>query len=107
MNNRLKLLAVLVLSFMVVQPAFAKKHKHANVQGVVVTSVDAIEKKIVITIKSSGQSLSYQLPLGTTITINEEPASLGQIHAGMKVISYTEGDEHLLTQLDVESKTGK
>jgi hypothetical protein len=107
MNKKLKLLAVLVISLLVVQPAFAKKHKHAHVQGVVVTSVDAIEKKIVLTIKSSGQSLSYQCPLGSTITINEETASLAQIHAGMQVISYTEGDEHLLTQLDVESKTGK
>ena len=94
-----------MLSLVVVQPAFAKKHR--NVQGLVITSVDAIEKKIVMTIKSSGQSLAYQLPLGTTITIDEEPASIGQIHAGMKVISYTEADEHVLSQLDVESKTGK
>lgn len=88
------------------QPVLAKGHKHQHLKGIVITSVDAIERKVVLTIEHNHQSLSYSAPLGTTITINEQPAELGQIKPGMHVTGYTESDEHVLSQLDVESRKG-
>ncbi len=103
MRNKL-LLSIVLIALALTQPANAKSHKH--VQGIVVTLVNAAENKIVLTIKKDKQSLSYSLPQGTTITINEMPATLDQIHAGMQVISYTETDEHVLSQIDVDAAKG-
>ncbi len=108
MKRKLVVLGVLIAGLLALSPAVAKKHhpqKHPH--GIFITSVDVVEKKLVMTIKSSGQALSYQTPLGMTITINEVPASLGQLHPGMLVVTYTEADEHVLSQLDVASPSAK
>lgn len=101
MRNKLRPLGIVLLALVSALPVLARGHKHP--QGTIVTSVDVAQKKIVITVEKSHQSQSYNIPAGATITVNESPASLGDVHKGMHVTSYTEADEHILSQLDVGS----
>lgn len=107
MRSKLVLLSFLILSLTAFQPAMARKHPFPNGQGVTVTSVDATNNKVVLTLEDNKQTLTYNLPLGSVITLDGSPASLAQIRPGMKVVNYTEGDEQDLSELDVTSKGGK
>jgi hypothetical protein len=99
--------ALLFIGLAVVTPAFAKKHAFPNGQGLTVTSVDTVNSKISFKLQDNKQTLTYNLPLGTVITINREPATLNQIKPGMSVLSYTEGDGQDLSQIDVGGKKRK
>jgi len=103
------LLGIFLISLIVAQPAIAKKHEIAkeDVRGIVVTSVDVANSKIVLTIEHNKQEITYAVPLGTAITINGEPASLDKIRAGMYVVSYTDADAGTLSQLDVTTNPDK
>ena len=99
---RSKLLGALfcLMVFLAGVSALARSHKHPH--GLVVTSVDAADKKIVLMLEKDKQAMPYSISLGATLTIDQSPVALKQIHKGMHVISYTEADEHVLSQLDVE-----
>lgn len=106
MRNKFLHFVILLISLAILIPAQAKpkKDKKPAAQGTVITSVSASDQSIVLTVEGNKETLTYQAPLGTTITINGEPATLEKLHAGMKVITYTEADEHVLAQIDVSDK---
>jgi len=107
MKNKWLLLILFFLGSIALQPALAKKHAFPNTQSMTVTLVDTVHNKITFKLQDNKQSLVYNVPVGTTITINSEPATLAQIKPGMPVLSYTEGDGQDLTQIDVGKKKGK
>jgi len=99
---------MLALSLIVLPPAVAKhKTTKEDVRGIVVTSVDVANSKIVLTIEHNKQAITYQVPLGTELTIDGEPVTLDKIQAGMYVVSYTDADSGTLSQLDVTSHPDK
>ena len=101
---RYRVLLLGVVAFLLVLPgtAWAKKHKHAE-KGVILTEVDQAAKTVVLTIPGGKGSLSYSVPASATITVDEAPAKFADLHKGMHVTTYTEADEHLLSQIDVQS----
>jgi hypothetical protein len=101
---RYRTLIVVVVSFLLLLPgtAWAKKHKHAE-KGVIMTEVDQAAKTVVLTIPGGKGSLSYSVPTSATITVDEVPAKFADLHKGMHLTTYTEADEHLLSQIDVQS----
>jgi hypothetical protein len=101
---RYRVLLLGVVAFLLVLPgtAWAKKHKHSG-PGVVLTEVDQAAKTVVLTIPGGKGSLSYTVPSSATITVDEVPAKFDDLHKGMHVTTYTEADEHILSQLDVQS----
>ena len=106
MKRRLTLLAILTLSLLILLPAEAGKRKtkgdgSTDLALTTVTSVDLAHSRITLTIIDNKQAIIYQIPLGTALTINGEPAQLSQIKSGMYVVSYTEADAGTLSQLDV------
>jgi hypothetical protein len=113
-NNWLVLLAFLVGS-LVLQPAIAATHKptttdpNANDNKVITTvsSVDAANNKVTLTVADNKQDSTYTMALGSTVTIEGSPATLNQLSAGMVVLSYTEADETSLQQIDVSKSKAK
>jgi len=105
-NNlmRYRIFLLSVLAFLLILPgtAWAKKHKHAE-KGVIMTEVNEAAKTVVLTIPGGKGSLSYSLPSSATITVDEAPAKFDDLHKGMHVTTYTEADEHVLSQIDVQS----
>ena len=102
MRNKWLLLTIFLIGSIALQPALAKKHhKKQEVRGVVVSSVDAANNKIALTVEHNMQVTDYLVPLGTAITIDGGAAKLSDVSKGMYVRSYTEGDAGDLSQLDV------
>src|ERR1700733_14300964 len=101
---RYRTLIVVVFAFLLLLPgtAWAKKHKHAE-KGVIMTEVNEAARSVVLTIPGGKGSLSYSVPSTATITVDEAPAKFDDLHKGMHVTTYTEADEHILSQLDVQS----
>jgi len=102
---RYKTLLLGVMAFLLVIPgtAWAKKHKHHSEPGVVITEVNEAARTIVITVPGGRGSLGYSVPTSATITLDEQPAPFSELHKGMHVVTYTEADEHVLSQIDVQS----
>jgi hypothetical protein len=102
MRNKLLLLAVLLFSSLLFLPAQAKKHhKKEDARGTVVTSVDTAKSMIVLTTSHNQQATTYNVALGTTLTLDGAPITLDRIRKGMHVVSYTSADAGTLSQLDV------
>jgi putative NADH-flavin reductase len=101
---RYRTLLVGVFAFLLIFPgtAWAKKHKHAE-KGVIMTEVNEAARTVVLTIPGGKGSLSYSVPTSATVTVDEVPAKFEDLHKGMHVTTYTEADEHLLSQIDVQS----
>src|SRR5271170_7805498 len=112
MKNKWLLLVILLISALALQPAEAgkKKGKGDGSQDQAVTTVTAVDtanSKITLTIADNKQAIVYNVPLGTSITIDGGPADLSQIHAGMFVASYTESDAGSLSQIDCSASAPK
>ena len=101
---RYRVLLLGVVAFLLILPgtAWAKKHKHTE-KGVVMTDVNEVARTVVLTIPGGKGSLSYSVPTNATITVDEVPAKFADLHKGMHVTTYTEADEHLLSQIDAQS----
>ena len=96
-----------MLAFMFLQPVAGKsKQGTLGAQGTLVTDVDLTSNTVTLTLKETKQGtdqvIVYAIGLGAAITIDGLSASLAQVHKGMRVLGYTEGDEHTLIALDVE-----
>jgi hypothetical protein len=115
-KNRLLQLGIILISLMLVIPALAKKKgggdKDPAPSGTTVSSVDAASNKVTLSIQAppsddgkpaEKKDVVYTVDLGATIKVNGNPATLNQVHEGQKVTNYTEGDENVLVELDVEN----
>ncbi|HEX4141085.1 MAG TPA: hypothetical protein VHY09_12100 [Candidatus Methylacidiphilales bacterium] len=102
MRYRILLLGIVSFLLLLPQTAWAKKHKHSG-PGVVITDVNEAARTIVLTIPGGKGSLGYTVPTSATITVDEQPAKFSELHKGMHVTTYTEADEHLLSQIDVRA----
>ena len=102
MRYRILLLGVVAFLLLLPQTAWAKKHKHSE-KGIIMTDVNEAARTVVLTIPGGKGSLSYSVPSTATITVDEALAKFSDLHKGMHVTTYTEADEHVLSQIDVLS----
>ncbi|HUB65978.1 MAG TPA: hypothetical protein VL981_00675 [Candidatus Methylacidiphilales bacterium] len=107
-----------MLGLVLCVPALAKKKgggggdKPDDSSGTTVSSVDAASNKVTLSVQgppsddgkpAEKKDIVYTVELGATIKVNGNLATLNDVHEGQKVTNYTEGDEGVLVELDVEN----
>ncbi|HUB66517.1 MAG TPA: hypothetical protein VL981_03425 [Candidatus Methylacidiphilales bacterium] len=107
MKARFIQLSICILCLVICLPAQAKKK--GGGKGATVSNVDVSQNKVILSIKdlpgkkAPAEEVIYTVSPGAKIMVDDSPATLSQVHTGQKVINYTEGDEKVLVELDVEN----
>lgn len=104
---RLKVLFFGLILLGLLLPATSQAGHRRPEQGTFVTAVNHQKKMLTITLRrhkqGTVQAVDYKIDPGCTFTIDDNPVEFAKVHPGLKVIGYTEGEEHVLVSLDLQN----
>ena len=104
---RLKVVLLGLILIGLLLPATSQAGRHGAEQGSYITAVNHHKKMVTITLRRHkegvDQAVDYKIDPGCTFTIDDNPVKFAKVHPGLKVIGYTEGEEHVLVSLDLQN----